>query len=107
MAAERSSTGRAAGSVHQISVSQGGVPKLPVPSATVTATGVEGDRHRNPRIHGGPQRAVCLFSLEVIERLRTEGHPIAPGTAGENVTLAGLNWSLVRPGVRLRLGDAV
>jgi len=79
MAVERHNNGRVSGTVHQISISQGGVPKRPVPSATVTETGVEGDRHRNPRLHGGPQRAVCLFSLEVIERLRAEGHPIAPG----------------------------
>src|SRR6266508_2701810 len=66
------------GTVHQISVSGGGVPKLPVPEAEITANGVSGDRQRDLRVHGGPERAVCLFSLDVIERLRAEGHPIAP-----------------------------
>lgn len=69
--------------VYQISMSNGGVPKLPVPEARMTTLGVEGDRQRNPDIHGGPERAVCLFSLEVIEALQTEGHPIAPGSAGD------------------------
>ena len=95
------------GVIHQINVSGGGVPKLPVPEAEVTVNGVSGDRQRDRRVHGGPERAVCLFSLEVIESLRTEGHPIAPGTVGENVTLSGLDWTLVQPGTRLRLGEGV
>ena len=93
--------------VHQLSVSDGGVPKLAVPAAAVTPQGLAGDRQRNRRFHGGPKRAVCLFALEEIERLRAEGHPIAPGTTGENVTVAGLPWERVRPGARLALGDEV
>ncbi|HEU0080102.1 MAG TPA: MOSC domain-containing protein [Longimicrobiaceae bacterium] len=93
--------------VHQLSVSDGGVPKLPVPEAEVTPLGLVGDRQRNRLFHGGPKRAVCLFALEEIERLRAEGHPIAPGTTGENVTVAGLPWERVRPGARLALGDEV
>ena len=93
--------------VHQLSVSGGGVPKLPVPQAEVTAGGIVGDRQRNRRFHGGPRRAVCLFALEEIERLRAEGHPVAPGTTGENVTVAGLPWERVRPGARLSLGAEV
>jgi MOSC domain-containing protein YiiM len=97
----------AAGQVAQISVSPGGVPKLPVERARVTRLGLEGDRQRNRRFHGGPARAVCLFSLEVIERLRAEGHPIAPGSSGENLTIAGLDWAALSPGDRFRIGDAV
>ena len=90
--------------LHQISVSNGGVPKRAIPRAEITAAGVTGDRQRNPDIHGGPDRAVCLYSLDVIEALQAEGHPIAPGSAGENLTLAGLDWSSIKPGVRLRVG---
>lgn len=93
--------------VHQLSVSGGGVPKLPVPRAEVTANGIVGDRQRNRLFHGGPKRAVCLFALEEIERLRAEGHPVAPGTTGENVTVAGLPWERVHPGARLALGAEV
>ena len=93
--------------VHQLSVSGGGVPKLPVAQAEVTANGIVGDRQRNRRFHGGPRRAVCLFALEEIERLRAEGHPVAPGTTGENVTVAGLPWERVRPGACLALGGEV
>ena len=96
-----------AASVHQISVSQGGVPKLPVLEAAVGELGLEGDAVANPDIHGGPERAVCLYALELIEALAAEGHPIAPGTAGENVTIRGLDWSLIQPGARVRVGEQV
>ena len=93
--------------LHQISVSNGGVPKLAVSQARVTKDGVEGDRQRNREVHGGPDRAVCLYSLEVIEALRKEGHSIASGSAGENLTLAGLDWKHVSPGTRLSVGNEV
>ena len=86
-----------------INRSRGGVPKLPVPEVFVGVHGLEGDSHVYHR-HGGPDKAVCLYSLEVIEALQREGHPIAPGTTGENVTVSGLDWPRVVPGVRLALG---
>ena len=52
--------------------------------------GLEGDRQRDLRFHGGPLRAVSLYSLELIEALQAEGHPIAPGAMGENLTMAGV-----------------
>lgn len=103
------------GRVVQINVSGGGVPKLPVPVGKVTLAGLEGDspsrtlreRQRNLKFHGGPDRALCLWSLEVIELLQREGHPIAPGSVGENLTLAGLDWASLVPGRQLYLGDRV
>jgi len=92
-------------SLAQISVSNGGVPKLPVRSARIGIQGVQGDRQRSTQIHGGPERAVCLFSLEVIDALREEGHAIFPGASGENLTIAGLDWNEVKPGRRLKVGD--
>ncbi len=93
--------------LHQISVSNGGLPKLPISKARITKEGVEGDRHRNTELHGGPERAVCVFALEVIEALRKEGHSIAPGAAGENFTIAGLDWTHIGPGTRLSVGNEV
>lgn len=85
--------------------SNGGVPKLPVERARVTVDGMEGD-HQTDRVHhGGRDRALSLYSLEIIEQLQLVGHPIAPGTAGENVTISGLDWATVQPGTRLSLGD--
>ena len=62
------------GRVVQISVSDGGVPKQPVATAHVTAAGIVGDRQRNLKYHGGPDRALCLWSLEVIKALQQENH---------------------------------
>jgi len=95
------------GRIVQISISPGGVPKLPVDSARVTRDGLDGDAHRDREHHGGPERAVCLYSMDAIRALVAEGHTVAPGTLGENVTLEGLEWTSVEPGTRLLLGEMV
>lgn len=95
------------GRIVQISISAGGVPKHPVAEARVTADGIDGDGHRNTRYHGGPDRALCLYSIERIRALAAEGHSIVPGSIGENVTIEGLEWSAVEPGARMRLGERV
>jgi MOSC domain-containing protein YiiM/GNAT superfamily N-acetyltransferase len=93
------------GRVVQVNVSGGGVPKGPVERAWVGVLGLEGDAHRENTVHGGPHRAVCLFGIEVIERLQSEGHPIEPGGAGENLTTSGIEWSLLPVGTRARIGE--
>jgi len=90
--------------VHQINVSQGGVPKLPVAGAEIDEAGVVGDVQADRVHHGRPEQALCLFSLEVIERFQAEGHSIAAGSAGENITIEGLDWSEVVPGKRMSIG---
>ena len=92
------------GRVESINTSRGGVPKQPVFEALVTADGVDGDRQADPRFHGGPDRAVVLFSLDVITALQSEGHPIAAGATGENLTLSGLPWASILPGAELTIG---
>ncbi len=94
----------AQGRITQINVSAGGVPKHAVPAARVTTLGLEGDVQLNRRLHGGPERALCLFALERIRALQAEGHPITPGSIGENLTLEGVDWGAVTPGARLQLG---
>jgi len=94
------------GRVASINVSGGGVPKRPVAECRVSTLGLEGDRQSDQVHHGGPERAVVLFSRERIGDLQAEGHPIAPGTIGENLTLEGLDWTLMVPGSRLDVGEA-
>ena len=94
-----------AGTVVGLQRSSGGVPKLAVHEAMVGPTGIEGDRQRKPFIHGGPKRALCLYSKERIDALAAEGHLIEPGSVGENVTIAGLDWDDVAPGSRFTLGE--
>jgi MOSC domain-containing protein YiiM len=93
------------GRIFQLNRSGGGVPKPGVREAFLDANGLEGDRQRHLRFHGGPERALCLFPLELILELQAEGHPVFPGSVGENVTVTGLVWSRIEPGTRLSLGD--
>jgi MOSC domain-containing protein YiiM len=95
------------GVVQQVNTSPGGVPKLPVPAALVTAQGLTGDRQRNRMHHGRPWQAICLWSADVIDALVAEGHPITYGSAGENITVRGIDWSTIRPGLRLQVGSAL
>jgi len=93
--------------VVQLAVSRGGVPKKTVPEALVDALGLERDKQEHTKIHGGPDRAVCLFSLEVLQALQAEGHPIYPGSTGENVLISGLDWAALAVGTRLAIGPEV
>jgi MOSC domain-containing protein YiiM len=95
------------GRVTGLQRSAGGVPKLPVERAIVRVGGMEGDKQANRRFHGGPDRALCLYAQERLDALAAAGHPVERGTLGENVTISGLPWDEVRPGVRLQLGDVV
>jgi MOSC domain-containing protein YiiM len=95
------------GTLVSINVSNGGVPKRRVADAKVLRLGLLKDAHDDTEGHGGPERAVCVYALERIRALQSEGHPIDVGTAGENVTVEGIDWGLVAPGARLRLGDEV
>ena len=96
-----------AASIHQISASRGGVPKRPLPQAEVNDRGITVDQQRDKMHHGSPDQALCLFALELIEELQEAGHPIFPGSTGENITTSGLDWKKVRPGAFLRLGSDV
>jgi MOSC domain-containing protein YiiM len=93
------------GSLHSINVSNGGVPKLSRRVAAVRIGGVEADRQRDLRYHGGPTRAVCLYSLELIRALQAEGHAIEVGCIGENFTLSGVPWEKMVPGAKLEVGE--
>ena len=91
------------GLVHSVCVREGGgVPKLPLREARVRAEGIEGDKRR------GSRRAVIIYSLERIEGLREDCHPVAaPGSLGEHILVEGLEWDSLAVGDRLRIGDAL
>lgn len=95
------------GRVFQLNCSDGGVPKLPTRRAALTPTGLVGDRQRELHVHGGPERALCLYSLECILALQDEGRPIFPGSIGENATISGVEWNLIRPGDIFSIGKDV
>jgi MOSC domain-containing protein YiiM len=96
------------GTVMQVNASGGGVPKLPIAGAVSIAwDGVATDAQNDRANHGRPWQAVCLWAKEVIDSLADEGHPIAPGSCGENLTVIGLDWSQVSPGLRMQVGTAL
>jgi MOSC domain-containing protein YiiM len=95
------------GVVVAVCVGPGGIPKHPVPSARVGLLGLEGDAHRF-HLHGGANRAVCLFSVEDYASLARDGVSASPpGAYGENLTTEGLDSSVLRPGDRVRVGAEV
>jgi MOSC domain-containing protein YiiM len=95
------------GRLDQINTSGGGVPKQPVPEGRIDLDGLAGDHQADGKHHGRPFQALCLWSSEVIAGLAADGHPITAGAAGENLTLAGLDWDSVRPGQLLRVGEVL
>ena len=99
--------GRTPGIVASINISGGGVPKRRIAGAKLLLLGLQGDDQDDKVHHGGPERAVCIFSLEKVRALQAEGHPIEPGSVGENLTVEGIHWESVMPGVRLRIGPEV
>lgn len=76
----------------------GGVPKHRVDTLRVTINGCQGDRQNDLKHHGGPSRAVCLMSMDVMQLLQKDGHPIAGGTTGENLLINGIAWNEFKVG---------
>jgi len=96
--------------VHSINIStQGGVPKLPINKAQIKFEGVDGDfnKFRTEKKNSAGTRAVTLFSLEQIEKLKSEGHAIDVGTTGENITIEGVDWPSLEVGARMMIGEAM
>lgn len=95
------------GSVVQVNVSPGGVPKRPIAEAEVTLEGIRGDSWAHPDIHGGPHQAVLLITSEGIGQLIAQGYPVFPGALGENLTTIGLDRRQMRIGQRYRVGEVM
>lgn len=87
-----------------VCTSGGGVPKHPLESATVTPDGIEGDRHAHAK-HNRPDRAISIFDVEIMRDLVEEGFSLQPGTAGENLTVEGLDVQQMEPGTELEIGN--
>lgn len=86
--------------------SAGGVPKLPMDEAQVVVAGIVGDLHAHAK-HNRPDRALSLFDIELLDELVAEGFALAPGVAGENLTVAGLHVQRLTPGTILSIGDVL
>src|SRR6202171_3457015 len=95
------------GSILQINISPGGVPKRAIDEATVTPAGIIGDSWSPPDIHGRPWKLLLLIAAESIEELIALGFPLFFGALGENLTTRGLDRRQMRFGQRYRIGDVL
>ena len=95
------------GTIVQVNISAGGLPKRAVSRGLITHLGIEGDAHAHPAIHGGPRKAILLIASEAIEQLRANGYPLFPGALGENLTTLGIDVRELRIGDRIRAGGAL
>jgi MOSC domain-containing protein YiiM len=92
------------GTLVQINTSRGGMPKLPLLLARITVDGVEGDWQKNRKVHGGPNRAICIYSEELYAWLNEQGIKVGNGDIGENFTTRGINLQKLDRGDRLQIG---
>ena len=90
--------------VHSINVSPGkGTAKEPVDSAEVTITGIQGDAHS-----GNWHRQISLLDREsVVSFAESTGLDISPGDFGENITIQGIDITLLKPGMRISGGNGL
>jgi len=95
------------GTILQVSVSPGGIPKRAIPAGILTPIGLEGDHHAHPDIHGGARQAVLLITAEGIEELAAHGYPLTYGSLGENLTTSGIDRRDFRAGQRWQIGTEV
>jgi len=64
------------GSIVQVNISPGGLPKRAIDEGWITPLGIEGDLHAHPAIHGGPVQAILIISAEVVDGLIERGYPL-------------------------------
>jgi len=95
------------GSIVQVSISPGGLPKRAITEGWITPLGIEGDRHAHPQIHGGPLKAILIIAAEVVDALTERGYPLFYGAMGENITTRGIEIRDMRVGDQFRVGGAV
>ena len=83
-----------------------GIWKQPVDRRLRAANvNLDGDDQADRRVHGGPTKAIYAYSSEDYEWWANElGSPIAPGTFGENLTIAGIDPATAVIGEIWRIG---
>ncbi len=92
--------------VISINVSKGGVPKLPIEEVYVKQSGLEGDEHNHEK-HYRLTQAVCIQDIEKLNELSALGYPLAPGTAGENLTVKNLQVNSLPVGTVLEFSGGL
>lgn len=89
-----------------------GIDKHPLnASVHIGELGLSGDQQGDPRVHGGPDKAVHHYPFEHYADWQQELGPLpllqVPGAFGENISTHGLDEGNVCIGDQFALGDAV
>ena len=81
--------------------------KVPVSgSVFVGVTGLEGDSQANKKHHGGPEKAVLVYSADHYPKWKEElGRKLPYGGFAENLTVSGLNEATVCIGDAYQIGE--
>src|SRR3954451_1018046 len=85
------------------------IGKTPVPGpVAVCGVNVDGDDQADRRVHGGADQAVYAYAAESYAWWEEQlGRDLAPGTFGENLTVAGADVDAAVLGTRWRIGTVV
>ncbi|MBE0609389.1 MAG: MOSC domain-containing protein [Dehalococcoidia bacterium] len=102
-------TGRPAALVLPHGLTRSAIVKAPVAGPLeLTANGLESDEQADRRVHGGPDKAVCVYPFDHYRYWRDRlGRELEPGAFGENFTTSGLLETEVCIGDTYGVGDAV
>lgn len=92
--------------------SRSAIDKRPLDGeARIGELGLAGDEQGDPRVHGGPDKAIHHYAFDHYRAWRDElgALPLlrAPGAFGENISTRGLGEDAVCIGDRFRLGTAL
>jgi MOSC domain-containing protein YiiM len=85
-----------------------GIGKSTVQAFRVEKAGIVGDEVANPKFHGGPDRAVCLYPFEHYSYWEEvfQQKLILPAF-GENLTVTGMKEEQVYIGDTFKIGDTI
>ncbi|HMD87364.1 MAG TPA: MOSC domain-containing protein [Terriglobia bacterium] len=86
-----------------------GIFKIPVPGPVVVSKlNLEGDGQADLSVHGGPDKAVYLYSWDNILHWKKalQRDDLGPGSFGENLTVEGLGENAVAIGDEFAIGTA-
>jgi MOSC domain-containing protein YiiM len=85
-----------------------GGAKRPVSRALLRREGFDGDGQADRRHHGGPDKAVCVYSFDHYPYWEARlGHSMSPGAFSENLTVSGIRETEVRVGDTFRADEAL
>jgi MOSC domain-containing protein YiiM len=73
----------------------------------VAGVNIDGDDQADRRVHGGPTKAIYAYAAADYDWWQGQlGQPLAPGTFGENLTVAGIDPAAAVIGERWQVGTA-